>query len=110
MRKYIAQEAINQYNEVKSVIEENKSKPIEELYEICSEKFHRNVFNFDGELFDIELDRIMVTVMKINGVPTLLNLLDVDVSKNLDGDWEYNHTIEAIKNLIAPSKTYKKNN
>ena len=108
MRKYIAQEAINQYNEVKSVIEENKGKTIEELYEICSEKFHGNVFNFDGELFDIKLDRIEVTVMKINGVPTLLNLLDVDVSKNLDGDWEYNCTIEAITNLIAPSKIYKK--
>lgn len=53
MAKYIAQEAINQYNKVKSVIEENKGKTIEELYEICSEKFHRNVFNFDGELFDI---------------------------------------------------------
>lgn len=108
MNKRIAQEAINQYNEVKSVIEENKGKTIEELYEICSEKFHRNVFNFDGELFDIELDRIEVTVMKVNGVPTLLNLLDVDVSKNLDGDWECNCTIEAIKNLIAPSKIYKK--
>ena len=109
MRKYIAQEAINQYNEVKSVIEENKGKTIEELYEICSEKFHGNVFNFDGELFDIELDRIEVTVMKINGVPTLLNLLDVDVSKSLNGDWECNYTIEAIKNLIAPSKIYKNN-
>ena len=108
MRKYIVREAINQYNEVKSVIEENKDKTIEELYEICSEKFHGNVFNFDGELFDIKLDRIEVTVMKINGVPTLLNLLDVDVSKNLDGDWEYNCTIEAITNLIAPSKIYKK--
>lgn len=43
MNKRIAQEAINQYNEVKSVIEENKGKTIEELYEICSEKFHRNV-------------------------------------------------------------------
>ena len=30
-----------------------EGKTIEELYEICSEKFHRNVFNFDGELFDI---------------------------------------------------------
>lgn len=48
--------------------------------------------------------------MKVNGVPTLLNLLDVDMSKNLDGDWECNCTIEAIKNLIAPSKIYKKNN
>ena len=109
MRKYIAQEAINQYNEVKSVIEENKGKTIEELYEICSEKFHRNVFNFDGELFDIELDRIEATVMEINGVPTLLSLFDVDVSENLNGDWECNYTIEAIKNLIAPSKIYKNN-
>ena len=58
--------------------------------------------------YDEELDRIAVTVMKINGVPTLLNLLDVDVSKNLNGDWEYNCTIEAIKNLVAPSKIYKK--
>lgn len=97
MRKYIAQEAINQYNEVKSVIEENKGKTIEELYEICSEKFHRNVFNFDGELFDIELDRIEATVMEINGVPTLLSLFDVDVSESLNGDWKLNCTVEDLK-------------
>ncbi len=100
MRKYIAQEAINQYNEVKAVIEENKGKTIEELYEICSEKFHRNVFNFDGELFDIELDRIEATVMEINGVPTLLSLFDVDVSENLNGDWKLNYTIEDLKEVL----------
>ena len=100
MRKYIAQEAINQYNEVKSVIEENKGKTIEELYEICSEKFHGNVFNFDGELFDIELDRIETTVMEINGVPTLLSLFDVDVSENLNGDWKLNYTIEDLKEVL----------
>lgn len=97
MTKYIAQEAINQYNEVKSVIEENKGKTIEELYEICSEKFHRNVFNFDGELFDIELDRIEVTVMEINNIPTLLDKFDVDVSENLNGDWKPNCTVEDLK-------------
>ena len=100
MKKYIAQEAINQYNEVKSVIEENKGKTIEELYEICSEKFHGNVFNFDGELFDIELDRIEATVMEINGVPTLLSLFDVDVSENLDGDWQLNYTVEDLKEVL----------
>lgn len=100
MRKYIAQEAINQYNEVKSVIEENKGKTIKELYEICSGKFHRNVFNFDGELFDIELDRIVATVMEINGVPTLLSLFDVDVSENLNGDWKLNCTVEDLKEVL----------
>lgn len=44
----------------------------------AQKSFIETFFNFDGELFDIELDRIMVTVMKINGIPTLLNLLDVD--------------------------------
>lgn len=97
MEKYIAQEAINQYNEIKAVIEENKGKTIEELYEICSEEFHRNVFNFDGELFDIELDRIEATVMEINGVPTLLSLFDVDVSEDMSGDWELNCTIKKLQ-------------
>ena len=101
MRKYIAQEAINQYNEVKSVIEENKGKTIEELYEICSERFHGNVFNFDGELFDIELDRIEATVMEINGVPTLLSLFDVDVSENLNSDWKLNCTVEDLQKIIS---------
>lgn len=100
MRKYIAQEAINQYNEVKSVIEANKCKTIEELYEICSEKFHRNVFNFDGELFDIELDRIEATVMEVNGAPTLLDKFDVDVSENFCGVWEYNYTVEKLKEVM----------
>ena len=97
MRKYIAQEAINQYNEVKSVIEGHKGKTIEELYEICSKKFHRNVFNFDGELFDIELDRIEATVVEINGVPTLLNTFDIDTSENLSGDWELDCTVEDLQ-------------
>lgn len=100
MKKYIAQEAINQYNEVKAVIEENKDKTIEELYEICSEEFHRNVFNFDGELFDIELDRIEATVMKINDVPTLLSLFDVDESEDMSGDWKLNCTIEDLQEVL----------
>ena len=100
MRKYIAQEAINQYNEIKSVIEENKGKTIGELYEICSEKFHGNVFNFDGELFDIELDRVEATVMEINDVPTLLDRFDVDVSENLSGDWKLNCTIKDLKEVL----------
>ena len=100
MEKYIAQEAINQYNEIKAVIEENKGKTIEELYEICSEKFHRNVFNFDGELFDIELDRIEATVMEINGVPTLLIPFDVDVSEDMSGDWELNYTIKKLQEVL----------
>lgn len=100
MKKYIAQEAINQYNEIKAVIEENKGKTIEELYEICLEKFHRNVFNFDGELFDIELDRIEATVMEINGVPTLLNPFDVDVSEDMSGDWELNCTIKKLQEVL----------
>lgn len=100
MRKYIAQEAINQYNEIKSVIEETKGKTIGELYEICSENFHGNVFNFDGELFDIELDRVEATVMEINGVPTLLDRFDVDVSENLNGDWKLNCTIEDLKEVL----------
>ena len=100
MKKYIAQEAINQYNEIKAVIEENKGKTIEELYEICSEKFHKNVFNFDGELFDIELDRIEATVMEINGIPTLLSSFDVDVSEDMSGDWELNCTIEKLEEVL----------
>lgn len=99
MRKYIAQEAINQYNEVKSVIEANKGKTIEELYEICSEKFHRNVFNFDGELFDIELDRIEATVMKVNGIPKLLKSFNVE-TENFDGIWECNCTVEKLKEVM----------
>ena len=101
MKKYIAQEAINQYNKVKSVIEENKGKTIKELYKICSEKFHGNVFNFDGELFDIELDKIGATVMEINGVPTLLSLFDVDVSENLNSDWKLNCTVEDLQKIIS---------
>lgn len=100
MKKYIAQEAINQYNEIKSVIEANKGKTIEELYEICSEKFHRNVFNFDGELFDIELDRIEATVIEINGIPTLLRPFDVDISEDMSGDWELNCTIEKLQEVL----------
>ena len=101
MKKYIAQEAINQYNEVKSVIEENKDKPIKEVYKICFDKFYGNVFNFDGELFDIELDRIEATIMEINGTPTLLERFDVDVSETLNGEWELSCTVEDLQKIIS---------
>ena len=101
MKKYIAQEAINQYNEVKSVIEENKDKTIKEVYKICFDKFYGNVFNFDGELFDIELDRIEATIMEINGTPTLLERFDVDVSETLNGEWELNCTVEELQKIIG---------
>ena len=101
MKKYIAQEAINQYNEVKSVIEANKDKTIKEVYKICFDKFYRNVFNFDGELFDIELDRIEATVMEVNGAPTLLERFDVDVSETLNGEWELNCTVEDLQKIIS---------
>ena len=100
MKKYIAQEAINQYNEVKSVIEENKDKTIAEVYKICYDRFYGNVFNFDGELFDIELDRIEATIMEINGAPTLLDRFDVDVSENFNGAWE-THTVEDLQKIIS---------
>lgn len=101
MNKRIAQEAVNQYNKIKTIIEENKGKTIDEFYEICSDKFHRNVFNFDGELFDIELDRIEATVMEVNGAPILLDKFDVDVSKNLGGDWKLNCTVEELQKIIS---------
>ena len=101
MKKYIAQEAINQYNEVKSVIEENKDTPINEVYKICFDKFYGNVFNFDGELFDIELDRIEATIMEINGTPTLLDRFDVDVSETLNGEWELSCTVEDLQKIIS---------
>lgn len=101
MKKYIAQEALNQYNEVKSVIEENKDKTIKEVYKICFDKFYRNVFNFDGELFDIELDRIEATVMEVNGTPTLLDRFDVDVSETLKGEWELSCTVEDLQKIIS---------
>lgn len=101
MRKYIAQEAINQYNEVKSVIEENKSKTIEELFFICRKKFCGSAFNFDGELFDIELDRIEATVAVKKGTPTLLDVFDVNTSDNfLDGQWNLTCTVEDLQEIV----------
>lgn len=100
-KKLIAQEAINQYNEVKSVIEKNKGKTIEEVYEICFDKFYGNVFNFDGELFDIELDRIEATIKEVNGTPTLLERFDVDISENLIGDWSLTGTVEELQEIIS---------
>ena len=101
MRKYIAQEAINEYNEIKSVIEEKKDKTIEELYEICHKKFFGSVFNFDGELFDIELNRIEVTVTIRNGSPTILDIFDVNTGENyLEGQWSVSCSIDDLKEVL----------
>ena len=38
--------------------------------------------------------------MEINGVPTLLDRFDVDVSENFNGDWE-THTVEDLQKIIS---------
>lgn len=101
MKKYIAQEAINEYNEVKTIIEKNKNKTIEELYEICHKKFFGSVFNFDGELFDIELNRIEATVTTRSGSPIILDVFDVNTGENyLEGQWSVSCTIEDLQKII----------
>ena len=100
MTKYTVQAAIDQYNEVKSVVEENKDKNIDEVYKICYDRFYGNVFNIDGELFDIELDRIEATIKEVNGTPTLLERFDVDLSKDLIGDWSLTCTVEDLQKII----------
>lgn len=100
MTKYTVQAAIDQYNEVKSVVEENKDKNIDKVYKICYDRFYGNVFNIDGELFDIELDRIEAIIKEVNGTPTLLERFDVDLSEDLIGDWSLTCTVEDLQKII----------
>lgn len=97
----IAKEALEQYGEIKAVIEANKDKTIEEVYNICNKQFFGNVFNFDGEMFAIELDTISATVEQIDSVPTLSDYFDVN--KN-DCEQLYNCTVEEIKAIIGGYK------
>ena len=84
----IKSEAKKEFDEIKNVFNSNNGKSIEELYDIISKRFYYNVFNFDGELFDIELDRIVVTILTDkNGQPYLSPYIEIDISEDCSGEW-----------------------
>lgn len=68
---------------------ENNGKKIYELYKIFHNK--HNVYNYDGELFDIETERLVVTIRKKKGkniIPCEIdNIIEFDRSQDLSGEW-----------------------
>lgn len=92
MEKYLEQAiktAISEYHDIENLYNENNGKKIYELYKIFHNK--HNVYNYDGELFDIETERLVVTIRKKKGkniIPCEIdNIIEFDRSQDLSGEW-----------------------
>lgn len=109
MNKKTIEQAINEYNEIKAIIEENKNKTIDEIFVICQKTFCGSAFNFDGELFDIELNRIEATIAIKKGIPTLLDVFDVNTSDDfIIGQFDKSCTIQALKACMYQEEEAKR--
>ena len=92
MEKYLEQAiktAISEYHNIENLYNENNGKKIYELHKIFHNKY--NVYNYDGELFDIETERLVVTIREKKGkniIPCEIdNIIEFDRSQDLSGEW-----------------------
>ncbi len=107
MKLETLKQAMAQYQDVKATFEENKDKPLSELYEIFCQKYYNNVFNWDDDVFDVGLDRIVATVSSYNGRNELLYIIDINISDE-PGDCEWvSWSIEALQNEITIAEKSK---
>lgn len=105
MEKYLEQAiktAISEYHDIENLYNENNGKKIYELHKIFHNKY--NVYNYDGELFDIETERLVVTIRKKKGkniIPCEIdNIIEFDRSQDLSGEWidtEFKHLQALVK-------------
>lgn len=98
MDKFLAIHALNQYMDIKALFDDNEGKTIDELYDIFCERYYNNVFNFDGELFDIELENIVATVFVVNDKVSLMERFDI---YDDEGHLQVDYTVEELKKYIA---------
>lgn len=102
MDKFTAIHALDEYMDIKALFDDNEGKTIQELYDIFCERYHNDVCNFDGELFDIELDYVLATIYCVDGgKPSLMESFDIFVD---DGDGGYiapDYKVDELKQIIA---------
>lgn len=102
MDKFTAIHALYQHMDIKALFDDNEGKTIQELYDIFCERYYNNVFNFDGETFDIELDYIQATIYSVNGgKPSLMESFDIFVNDGEGGYIAPNYKVDELKQIIA---------
>lgn len=85
-KEYIKQ-AINEYEELEKAVADAKGMSFEDLYKEMKQKYE--TANYDGQIFDVCIKRLLCTVNKRKWNTAKLDgeWLMVDVSRNLWGDW-----------------------
>jgi hypothetical protein len=85
-KEYIKQ-AINEYEELENAVASLKGMRFEDLYNEMKQKYE--TANYDGQIFDVCIKRLLCTVNKRKWNTAELDgeWLMFDVSRNLCGDW-----------------------
>lgn len=107
MKLETLKQAMAQYEDVKATFNANKDKPFDELYEIFCQKYYNNVFNWEDDVFDVGLNRIVATIINRNGINEICHIIDIDISDE-DGGCEWvSWSVEALQNEITIAEKSK---
>ena len=86
-KKYILT-AINEYEQAENALKELQGHNFDYVCRKITEKFYGNTHNYDGELFDFCLSRVLGTIKKGNGRTAILDkYIMFDISEDLSGEW-----------------------
>lgn len=92
--------AIKEFEQIENALNGLQGEKFSFVCMAMAERFFGNVHNYDGELFDIELSRVLCTVNKgKKNTATLDRGLMFDVSENLCGEW-IDTNIEELKKAV----------
>lgn len=110
MKLETLKQAMAQYENVKATFEENKNKKFEKLYNIFEQKYGDYVFNWDNDVFDVGLGRIVVTIMKSEDDKDsneLCRILDIDIGDKPGVPEWVSWSVETLQNEITIAEKTK---
>lgn len=102
INKHYAMQGIKEYLQIKRAVDELQGNDFETIYKAITQRFYGNTANYDGDLFDICLSRVLCTIKKGKNKTAILdNYIMFDISDHLDGDW-IDIFIEDLSKHIPP--------
>ena len=91
--------AIDEYERIEKALTETQGISFYAAYKAISKKFYNNTHNYDGELFDIELSRVLATIILKGNTAILDKYVMFDISEDLSGEW-IDTSIDELKKAV----------
>ena len=85
-KEYIKQ-SINEFEQIEKELDKCRGISFYAVYKAMGKKFYNNTYNYDGDLFDIELSRVLCTIIREGTTARLDDGLMIDISNDLSGEW-----------------------